>query len=58
MNSIKEGLTYFGGVVDCQEAREERWIQWEEEYAMGEAWEDEERHQMDELIWQQAKANW
>jgi len=56
MDSIKEGVSYFRGYVDRQEAREERRICREEERAMREAREYEERRRMNELLWQQSEA--
>jgi len=56
MDSIEEGVPYFHGCVDRQEAREERRIRCEEERAMREAREYEERRRMNELLWQQSKA--
>jgi len=56
MDSIEEGVSYFRGYVDRQEAREERHMRREEERAMREAWEYEERRRMNELLWQQSEA--
>ena len=53
MDSIEEGVLYFYGYVDRQEAREERHMRREEERAMREAQEYEERRRMNELLWQQ-----
>ena len=52
MDSIEEGVSYFRGYVDRQEAREERHMCREEERAMREAQEYEERRRMNELLWQ------
>jgi len=56
MESIKEGVTYFRGLVNCQEERELRRMRREEEQAMRKAWECEERRRMNEFIWQQSEA--
>jgi len=56
MDSIEEGVSYFRGYVDRQEAREERRMRREEERAMREAREYEERRRMNELLWQQSEA--
>uniref|UniRef100_A0A7C9CVS4 Uncharacterized protein n=1 Tax=Opuntia streptacantha TaxID=393608 RepID=A0A7C9CVS4_OPUST len=55
MDSIEEGFSYFRRYVDRQEAREKR-MHREEERAMREAREYEERRRMNELIWQQSEA--
>jgi len=56
MDSIEEGVSYFRGYVDRKEAREERRLRREEDRAMREAREYEERRRMNELIWQQSEA--
>ena len=56
MDSIEEGVSYFRGYVDRQEAREEQRMCREEEWAMREAREYEERRRMNELLWQQSEA--
>ena len=49
-------MTYFRDFVDRQEEREQRRIQREEDRAMREAREFEERRQMNELIWRQSES--
>jgi len=56
MDSIEEGVSYFRGYVDRQEAREEQRMRREEERAMREAREYEERRRMNEILWQQSEA--
>jgi len=56
MDSIEEGVSYFRGYVDRQEAMEKRRMRHEEERAMREAREYEERRRMNELLWQQSEA--
>jgi len=56
MDSIKEGVLYFRGYMDRKEAREEQRMRREEERAMREAREYEERRRMNELLWQQSEA--
>jgi len=56
MDSIEDGVSYFRGYVDRQEAREEQRMHREEERAMREAREYQERRRMNELLWQQFEA--
>jgi len=56
MDNIEEGVSYFRGYVDRQEAWEERCMRREEERAMREAREYKERRKMNELLWQQFEA--
>jgi len=51
MDSIEEGVSYFRGYVNIQEAREERRMRCEEEQAMREAREYEEWRRLNELLW-------
>jgi len=53
MDSIKEGISYFLGFIDCQEEREQWQIQREKDRGMREAREYEERWRMNELLWHQ-----
>ena len=48
-------MSHFRGYIDRQEQRELRRIQREEERAISEAREYEERRQMNELLWRQSE---
>ena len=55
MDSIEEGVSQFRGYIDRQEQRELRRIQHEEERAIREARQYEERRRMNELLWRQSE---
>lgn len=56
MDSIEEGVSHFRGYIDRQEQRELRRIQREEERAMREAREYDDRRRMNELLWRQSES--
>jgi len=56
LDSIEEGVTHFRGYIDRQEQREMRRIQREEEQAIQEAREYEERRRMNTLLWRQSES--
>jgi len=56
MDSIEEEVSYFRGFVDRQKERDQRRIQRDEEEAMREAREYEERRQMNKLPWSQSES--